>query len=120
MGWSKKRASKRKNKRLQEQLKFFGASKTGFISCYAKKPRVRVAVKTKSRNVEVNSFEKYDFDCSSPVSLARIQALSQHQSAALSNLTCGQASALSHLYPFYAGAVSGQAHIINNLMGPPL
>ena len=34
-----------KKKRLSEQLKFFGAKKTKFISCYAKKPRVRVSVK---------------------------------------------------------------------------
>ena len=32
---------KRKS-RLQEQLRFFGASKTRFISCYAKKPRIKV------------------------------------------------------------------------------
>ncbi|HHZ69296.1 MAG TPA: hypothetical protein EYN54_03225 [Methylococcaceae bacterium] len=31
--------------RLTEQLKFFGAKKTKFISCYAKKPRVRIKVK---------------------------------------------------------------------------
>jgi hypothetical protein len=31
-----------KKQRLAEQLKFFGAKKTKFISCYAKKPRVRI------------------------------------------------------------------------------
>ncbi len=35
-----------KAEKLQEQLKFFGAKKTRFISCYAKKPRVRVTLKT--------------------------------------------------------------------------
>ena len=31
--------------RLTEQLKFFGAKKTRFISCYAKKPRILCKVK---------------------------------------------------------------------------
>ncbi len=35
---------KRKS-RLQEQLKFFGAKKTRFISCYAKKPKIKVKLK---------------------------------------------------------------------------
>ena len=36
----------KRKERLQEQLKFFGAKKTRFISCYAKKPKVRVKNKT--------------------------------------------------------------------------
>ena len=35
-----------KKKRLTEQLKFFGAKKLKFISCYAKKPRIVMKVKT--------------------------------------------------------------------------
>ena len=34
-----------KKSKLSEQLKFFGAKKQGFISVYAKKPRIRVKVK---------------------------------------------------------------------------
>lgn len=34
-----------KKSKLAEQLKFFGAKKQGFISVYAKKPRIRVKAK---------------------------------------------------------------------------
>lgn len=40
----------KRKERLQEQLKFFGAKKTRFISCYAKKPRVRVLTKIAESN----------------------------------------------------------------------
>ena len=36
-----------KKERLAEQLKFFGAKKTEFISVYAKKPRIRYKAKVK-------------------------------------------------------------------------
>ena len=39
--------TKWKKERLTEQLKFFGAKKTEFISVYAKKPRIRYKVKVK-------------------------------------------------------------------------
>jgi hypothetical protein len=46
--WSKER--------LAEQLKFFGAKKIGFISCYAKKPRI-LMVNTKKIEYKVNASE---------------------------------------------------------------
>ena len=44
-------------KRLNEQLKFFGAKKKGFISCYAKqvKPRIRVKVEKYARGYEIEA-----------------------------------------------------------------
>lgn len=47
-----------KKKRLQEQLKFFGAKKTRFISCYAKKPRVRVKLKPKFKPSQTNQLQE--------------------------------------------------------------
>lgn len=41
-GWYRK-------KRLEEQLKFFGAKKTRFISCYAKKPRIKMELPYKCK-----------------------------------------------------------------------
>jgi len=43
----------KRKERLQEQLKFFGASKTRFISCYAKKPKIRILTKIASSNCSV-------------------------------------------------------------------
>ncbi len=41
--------------RLTEQLKFFGAKKTKFISCYAKKPRIVCRVKLDLPNVDASA-----------------------------------------------------------------
>jgi len=40
-----------KKNRLSEQLKFFNATKKRFISCYAKKPRIRIEKKEDKRLV---------------------------------------------------------------------
>jgi len=40
-------------KRLSEQLSFFNSKKKGFISCYAKKPRIRIS--TVKSNVPLNN-----------------------------------------------------------------
>ena len=34
--------------RLKKQLEFFGAKKTRFISCYAKKPRIKLKIEPKA------------------------------------------------------------------------
>ena len=45
----------KKKARLSEQLKFFGAKKQKFISVYAKKPKVRIKVKTASVKCNENN-----------------------------------------------------------------
>jgi len=51
---------KRKS-RLQEQLKFFGASKTRFLSCYAKKPKIKVKLKPKLEHNGTNQLKALEF-----------------------------------------------------------
>ena len=46
--------------RLAEQLKFFGAKKKRFISCYAKKPRILCKVKVK-RTISKDNITEIDY-----------------------------------------------------------
>jgi len=45
--------------RLTEQLKFFGAKKTKFISVYARKPRILCKAKTNANGTDLNRQDFY-------------------------------------------------------------
>jgi len=75
-------------KRLAEQLKFFGASKQGFISCYAKKPRIKVAIKSTANPSKVVTDEYLRALCQNQIATAQAgigQAVMGNQLAGVGN-----------------------------------
>lgn len=64
-----------KKKRLHEQLKFFGAKKTRFISCYAKKPRIKIELPYKCR--ETGAVHHPDGTCEIDYTESRVRYLKE-------------------------------------------
>ena len=92
--WHKKEA-------LQEQLKFFGAKKQKFISVYARKPRVRVEVKSStddSCNTGNNLAARYG--CLQSQDIAAMQRAQQ-------SALCSQANT-ANLYSLQAAVIEAQ------------
>jgi len=71
-----------KRKQLEnEQVKFFGGTQKGFISCYAKQVKPRIKIKLKPIKNNSVFTEAYQFDLMVRASLGQAQQLSnlQHQ-----------------------------------------
>jgi len=65
-------------KRLNEQIKFFGAKPKRFVSIYGNKPRIRVSNKSKESSERFNINARYGF-----IGQASAQATSMQQNQAI-------------------------------------
>lgn len=102
-------------KRLAEQLKFFGAKKRGFISCYAKKPRIKVAIEDPFK-VDVKFGEGAIRACAAfkinQMALVQASMLSPGQSYLASRQARQQASS-----SFHSGTCSTSSAISGSILG---
>ncbi len=116
----------KKKESLSEQLKFFGAKKQKFISVYAKKPRIRVEVKTKPDESNVTYID-YNDSRSAYIDM-QMEALRQHQeslgmrgvanTAAVGLGALGYASALSGMTgQRQANIAAEQSRMLADLLG---
>lgn len=89
--------TKWQKERLTEQLKFFGAKKTKFISVYAKKPRI--VCRAKVKQVSSNRFirESIGFD-NKEIQLAALYNQQRQMGIHNSSLGYSQMAAMNHAH----------------------
>ena len=115
-------------KRLEEQLKFFGAKKTRFISRYAKKPRVRVninPINDKETIDSCNYMVKSAVDRGNYISglagksanIAYIAQMNALQNAAAAQLNSAHQSAVQQSMSGLGGMAANNVSALANLIG---
>jgi len=115
--------------RLAEQLKFFGAKKLGFISCYAKKPRILMTNTKKADDMLLSIGRKQAISRQAVVDAGRMALYQQQTQMGMQNSQMGymqmanmnmQQSGLGQAFCGGLGDLAGMNGLIGNIGGRAL